>query len=117
MTPADAPDTEAPGTGEQPAAPLDINDAHVVRQRNRDIKRKDERADEALKALMLHADGRLLVWGMLEDCSVFGSTFSGEATHASAFNEGQRNVGLKLFLRLMKLCPDLYATMQKENGK
>ncbi len=120
MTPADdiePDDAPTPGAGEQPPVAFNMHDHKAVQDRSRAVKQKGERADLALKTLMQHADGRLLIWDMLSDCGVFSSSYRGEATHASAFTEGERNVGLKLFLRLMKLCPDHYATMQKENGK
>lgn len=119
MSLADEPDAgeEAPTPQPQQERPFVMGDAGAEKDRNKAIRQKGARIDEAYRALMQHQDGRLMMWDMLSECGVFQTTHQGESTHASAFNEGQRNVGLKLFLRLMKLCPDQYATMQKENGK
>lgn len=42
---------------------------------------------------------------VLEATGVFRSTFAGEQTHAMAFQEGQRNIGLKLFAEFSEADP------------
>ena len=60
--------------------------------------------------------GRGLVWEILASSGVFRSTFTGESTHTSAYNEGRRAVGLELFAKVMKHAPRLYDTMTQENA-
>lgn len=83
-------------------------------KRDRDqLEREQERED--LGRVMDTKWGRRFIWRQLEKAGVFRSSFAGEATHATSFNEGQRNAGLKLFADLIEWCPGLYAKMQAEN--
>lgn len=61
-------------------------------------KRKLEQQD--IRAVMSTAEGRRLLWGIIERMAgTFIGTFSGEAL-GSAFNEGRRAVGLELMVRM-----------------
>jgi hypothetical protein len=42
---------------------------------------------------------------VLAEAGVFRLSFAGESTHATAFNEGQRNVGLRLLAELERAEP------------
>ena len=60
--------------------------------RKQALRRDGELAD--LRAVLALPSGRRMLWRLLEDCKVFGSIW-----HPSAlihFNEGRRDVGLKL---------------------
>jgi hypothetical protein len=48
--------------------------------------------------------GRRVVWSLLEKGQVFGACFNVDP-HITAFNEGQRNLALVLFQRVMTHCP------------
>ena len=65
------------------------------------------------KWLMAHPEGRRIVWGQLEDAGVFRTSMT--ADNWTFFNEGQRNMGLRLMARVQEHCPDEYALMLKEN--
>nr|DAK96346.1 MAG TPA: hypothetical protein [Caudoviricetes sp.] len=62
-------------------------------------KRKDSLLEEQKKAdfewLMSEKRGRRIVRHLLEDAGIWRSTFH-ESQSISAFNEGRRNMGLKL---------------------
>lgn len=110
----DAPEAAAPGPVQE--RQFQMGDHKSERDRNKALKQRDARIDEAYRRLMESQDGRLLVWDMLTRCTVYSAGHHGEATHETSFELGKRNIGLQLFMRLMRLCPDQYATMQKENG-
>ncbi len=74
--------------------------------------RADIKADD-YRWLMESEKGRRIMWHLLSDCRVFGSTFHTSAAQA-AFNEGQRNVGLWLLDSVMKFCPEQFTRMQDE---
>ena len=46
--------------------------------------------------------GRRVVWSLLEKGQVFGACFNVDP-HITAFNEGQRNLALVLFQRVMRI--------------
>ena len=60
--------------------------------------------------------GRRVIWSLLEKGQVFGACFNVDP-HITAFNEGQRNLALSLFSKVMAVCPDLYLTMADEAAK
>lgn len=56
------------------------------------------------------------MWRLLSDAGVYRSTFNNDAMQM-AFNEGQRNAGLKHLSELMSVCPQQYALMLDEQRK
>lgn len=57
--------------------------------------------------------GRRVIWSLLEKGQVFGACFNVDP-YITAFNEGQRNLALVLFQRVMAHCPDQYLKMAAE---
>lgn len=76
------------------------------------LQREQEIAD--LRAVMSTAEGRRFIWKMLGDAGVFSPTFIAGAPDVSAFNEGARNVGLRLLGDITSEAPEQYLIMQKE---
>lgn len=74
-------------------------------------QRKNELND--LKLVMETECGRRVIWRLMEQAGVFSSSYTGEAL-SSAFAEGKRNSGLRLFNEVMQACPDLYLVMAAE---
>jgi len=78
---------------------------------------KDRMAAESeasdIRWLMESAQGRRIVWRMLNRTGVFRSSFSSDAL-AMSFAEGNRNIGLQLLAQVHELCPDLYPEMVRE---
>lgn len=72
-----------------------------------------ENEAEDYKWLLSTERGRRLMWGWMADCHVFHSTFNSSGS-ITAFNEGQRNAGLRLFTALMQHAPEQFAVMQAE---
>lgn len=79
-------------------------------------KERKQRDDNDIKHVMSSEQGRRVVWELLVSGKVFASTFTADA-QVSAFNEGQRNLALSLFSKVMAVCPDLYLTMADEASK
>ena len=78
----------------------------------RQLKQQQAAAD--LQWLMADERGRRLMWGWLADAGVFRSTYTGEAL-SGAFNEGQRNAGLRLHAAVMQHCPEQFVSMLAES--
>ena len=91
-------------------------DEEQVKDRKVYGKQRQKIVDEMMIALLDMPQGRMLVWDLLESTKVFHSSFSSRALEM-AFNEGQRNVGLRLMADIMRLAPEQWAKMSRENGE
>jgi hypothetical protein len=90
----------------------DQQDADREAQAQRqELARQQEIAD--FLWMMADPRGRRIVWRQLGAAGVFQSSFDPTAM-TMAFNEGRRSEGLRLLAQVMERCPDLYATMMKE---
>lgn len=83
------------------------------------------RQAQSLEAEQLAADfaavlgsraGRHVLWSLLEDAGMYGSTFHENQAWA-AFREGQRNVGLQILATINEVDPTAYVTMIQEHQK
>lgn len=77
-------------------------------------ERYDRKKELADMRLILETDhGRRFVWRYLEACHVFGSVFnnSGSVTY---FNEGRRDVGLKLMADVTEANDEALIVMMRE---
>lgn len=74
-------------------------------------ERRKDLAD--IEKLMEKAEGRRIVWRLLETCKVFVTTFSHEPL-TMAFNEGGRNVGLQFLADVKEVAPKRYMVMELE---
>lgn len=72
-----------------------------------------QRDIEDIQFVMGSEHGRRVIWSLLVKGQVFGACFNVEP-HITAFNEGQRNLALVLFQRVMAHCPDQYLKMAAE---
>lgn len=72
-----------------------------------------QRDIEDIQFVMGSEQGRRVVWRVLESGRVFAAIPPMDAL-AMAFNEGQRNLALVLFQRVMTHCPDQYLKMAAE---
>lgn len=70
---------------------------------------------EALREVMSTPSGRRFVFQMLDCSQIFQLAYAGEETHATAFNEGKKYLGVLLFAQLQEECPELYVRMMKES--
>jgi hypothetical protein len=94
--------------------PIDTNQQDDIRRQSdekRQLAAKQQKED--FLWLMRDPRGRRLVWKQLSDAGVFLPSFSTDAL-TMAFNEGRRNAGLQLLAQVHAHCPELYATMTKE---
>jgi hypothetical protein len=85
--------------------------AQALLRVHEEMAAQQERDD--LVAVMSTPGGRRFVWGLIDGALVTPS-FAGEASHATAFNEGRRAVALGLFFRVQRETPDLYLTALNE---
>lgn len=74
-----------------------------------------------IRWVLSNRKGRRLIWWILSLCGVFRASFVVKDTNQTAFNEGRRDVGLRLLLELQTANPKAYSQMEDEvlaeNGK
>lgn len=98
--------------------PFNASDEAQVAKVARTAKRSEKQAAQDLKWVMSDARGRRYVFASLARCGIYRSSFlAGRGQpEATAFYEGERNIGLELLARLLKETPAAYATMMQESG-
>jgi 3-oxoacyl-[acyl-carrier-protein] synthase III len=62
--------------------------------------------------VMSNERGRRFVYRYISECGVFKTSFTGNST--TFFNEGARNIGLKIMADINEACPEQYQTMLAE---
>lgn len=86
-----------------------------ARTEERAQERKLEHTSQLADLLYVMTDpaGRRFMHKLLSEAGLFRSSFDSDP-HKTAFNEGQRNVGLRLMADIMAIAPSQYAQMIEE---
>lgn len=82
-------------------------------RRKEEILRDGEIDD--LRHILSSVQGRRFIWGLLGKCHVFKTSFTGNST--TFFNEGKRDIGLRVLAYVNEAGPELYITMMQESKK
>jgi len=77
-------------------------------------KIQSNQVKDDIKALMQIPAFRRFIWELLGWSHIFGTSFTGNSE--TFFREGERNIGLKVFLRVQENDPEGYLIMSKENN-
>lgn len=91
----------------------EIDDEKLREENARKQRDLAQREIDDIRFVMDSQQGRRVVWSLLEQGKVFASCFSVDQS-VTAFNEGQRNLALALFQRVMQHCPEQYLKMAEE---
>jgi hypothetical protein len=75
-------------------------------------RRRDQEISDLCK-VMGSKEGRRFMWRLLSEAGVYRLSFSSDLA-TMAFNEGNRNAGLKHLNDIMTACPHLHALMLDE---
>ena len=78
-------------------------------------RRKQDRAD--LGAIFSTREGARFFSALLDLCGVFRLSYQGEETHAMAFKEGARNVGLQVLSALEEIDPQARQKVRDADGE
>jgi hypothetical protein len=76
-------------------------------------RREDREEGERLAAFLSMPVARRYMWRVLEACHTFGTSYS-DNPYRMAFQEGERNIGIKLLADIMRYCPQQYSVMMQE---
>ncbi len=99
-----------------------VDPLNLQEQERADAERRERdklaatNADNDLKWLMEQKRGRRIVWRLLEGAGIYRSSFNHSGS-VMAFNEGRRDVGLKLLADVCRVSPQGYALMTEEQSK
>ena len=83
-----------------------------VQRRQRDDAERQHHED--VRALVATPGGRRLVWHLFGVSGLWGASFAGEATHATAYQEGRRSVARDVMELLHRVAAPSYALMVQE---
>lgn len=75
--------------------------------------RPAERLRDAIRSVVSSRQGRHLVWAILQQSGIHALSYTGEA-NSTAFNEGQRNIGIWLKSNIDRFAPEAFMIMTKE---
>jgi len=89
---------------------IDVEDERQQMEKQR-ANRNQDIAD--ITWLMKDHRGRRIVTSLFQSCGVFRMSYTGEPL-STAFNEGKRNIGNELLVRITQACPDMLAELLQE---
>lgn len=71
----------------------------------------DDETREALAAMLRDTQQTQVIMWILQQCCIYGISFDYQTGQASAFREGERNVGLKIIAAIDAIDPTAYPRM------
>jgi hypothetical protein len=95
---------------------LELDDSQQQASREKQ-EAESRKFAEDLRWIMSDKRGRRYMWRLLEQTRVYQLSLVLGAFDQTAFNEGQRSIGLKYLAELDRVCPERYEEMVKENTK
>jgi hypothetical protein len=94
--------------------PLDLQGQQAAKAKASEGDAHQRRTElEDLRWLMSDKRGRRFMFRLLSDSGLYRLSFAYDAA-ATAFNEGQRNLGLRFLNDVMEHCPERFLEMQQE---
>lgn len=67
-----------------------------------------------IRWVLSHVKGRRFIWRLLSWCGAFRASYVPKDSTQTAFNEGKRDVGLRLLLDVSHANPKAYSQMEDE---
>lgn len=109
-----AEETEEKNPLDQPVGPL--ADATAVKEKGQKARSRAQRDIDDMATILSDIRGRRFIWRYLQECGVFKTSFNNSGS-VTAFNEGMRNIGLKLLAEIMEADSEAYTLMASESKK
>ncbi len=94
--------------------PYNADDEKQVKKAKQDSEFNDALRLDVIRGVMGTPGGRKWMYGLLEMCHCYHTSFMPGQPDTSAFREGERNIGLQLLADVQSAAPDLYLTMIQE---
>lgn len=109
-------DREDQGQQPAPTQPYDASDPEQVNAARREEGRRLKARRGVLKGILRTPAGRAWLYEMLNMCHIYHTSFIPGQPDASAFREGERNVGLKMAGEASAADPENYLLMVREGN-
>lgn len=94
--------------------PLDLQGQEAAKIKASEGQAHQRRIElEDVRWLMSDKRGRRLMWRLLSEAGIYRLSFAYDPS-ATAFNEGQRNIGLRFQADVMDGCPERFLEMHQE---
>lgn len=100
-------------------ADFDASDAQQVSRRKRQSLLRKSQDENVLNTLLTSDAGSDWLYRLLERCHMFSLSFVQGDAYASAFKEGERNIGLSIVNDLAEANPEAFASFflrKRSNG-
>lgn len=88
-------------------------DPDQVKKATEKTESRQDRELNDVREVMNTVRGRRFMWKYLAFCGIYKTSYAGE--HEIFYNEGMRNVGLKLLADVNEASPEAYLQMLREN--
>lgn len=98
-----------------PQEPFDASDPKQVQDKRTKAGRERKEQYAALRKLLATPAGRTWLWRLLEASHIYATSFVQGDAHATSFQEGERNLGLRILSDVLAADPQAFLTMSKEN--
>ena len=95
--------------------PYNASNTRDIRRAEREARHAEEERHGFILNIMSNQAGRNYICDLLLRCHVFSSSFSSDA-FATAFSEGERNIGLQILADVTRFAPDQYIQMMRERN-
>jgi hypothetical protein len=92
------------------------SDRRSVKKSEKIRRERDRAKEDFVRAALGSREGRIWFWDLLDDCGVFRNPWTANAL-VTAHACGEMNVGQKVLAEVVRLVPDYFSTMLKENEK
>lgn len=88
-------------------------DPEQVKKAKQKVESLNDKRLNDVREVLNTRRGRRFMWELLDFCGIFRTSLANE--HQIFYNEGQRNVGLKLLADINEAAPQAYAVMLAES--
>jgi hypothetical protein len=92
----------------------EASDRRAVEKKVKADRERARAKEDFLRSALGTREGRIYFWDFLSRCGLFRNPWTANAL-VTAFNSGELNIGQETFAEIVRLMPDYFATMLKEN--
>jgi len=99
------------------STPFDVEEDPKSNNRKRQLANEALARDEFVRESLKTRAGRNYWWSFLERCHLFEVSYVQGSFDATAFREGERNIGQRMLADIMRVAPESWIEMMKEHRR
>lgn len=92
----------------------DASDLKAINDKRSAQGRRDKANLDIVVGILSTFDGRAWLYGKLEACHIFSTSYDPDSARNTDFRLGEQNIGLRLLEEITRANPDSYVLMIKE---